>query len=166
MIGKHRRSIGTAAAILLLITLIAGCGNNVKNPDNDIKKYDVIFSTYNIYGVNNGPTEKTTFTVKEGSTFDIWSISTYHWNNGQGAEPGQIMLIRNGRVLGTWDTQGRPGNGKQNVNWDAVVHITIPEGEYEIVDSDPDTWSCNSKSGNRGFVEIRGYEMFESNEGY
>ena len=172
------------AAIVLVASLITGCAgksgkqsvlpsSNITNDETAenqdysvINEHDVIFSTFNTSDVSNKPTEGTTFTVAEGSTFDIWSITTYHWNNGQGAKPGQIKLLRGGSVIGSWDTKGRSGNGKQDVYWDMTTHITIPEGEYEIVDSDPDTWSCNSESGNKGFVEIRGYEMFESSEGY
>ena len=35
----------------------------------------------------------------------------------------------------------------------------LEPGDYEVIDSDPETWSCNSGSGNTGFAELRGEIM-------
>lgn len=125
---------------------------------DEIGDYPVLWGTFNISGVQNEPTEETAFTLTDG-TFYINSITTYHWNHGEGSTPGQISLVKDGEIIGTWDAVGRGGSGAENVNWDVFPDIEIEPGDYEIIDSDPETWSCNEESRYRGFAELRGEEV-------
>ena len=88
--------------------------------------------------------------------FRVTAITTYHWNGGSGAEPGRIALMQGNEKIGIWEAAGREGSGAQNVNWDVFPDIVLKPGEYQVYDSDPETWSCNEASGYAGFVELRG----------
>jgi len=89
----------------------------------------------------------------------ITRIENYHWNNGNGKRPGKIGLIHsNGTFYGPWQAKGAPGQGGgKNAIWVCQPKITIPAGTYTVFDSDPHTWSQNTKSGHRGFSRIKGY---------
>ncbi len=118
---------------------------------------EVIVSNFNINVVQNGPKTASTFTVSKDCT--VYSILTYHWNNGRGKSLGQISLMEGSVSLGEWDASGTQGqNGAEDVNW-----WVYPEGirlkawhTYTVIDSDPDSWSCNSGSDFAGFYEITG----------
>lgn len=80
-------------------------------------------------------------------------IQTYHWNNGLGAQPGSIALIdEQGRRYGPWPATGTPGpGGMANIYWNAQPMLTLPAGNYTVVDSDPTTWTPDAQNGGRGF---------------
>lgn len=94
--------------------------------------------------------------------FKVDMISTYHWNDGKGAEPGEIWVTRwkDDKVFGPYKTTGRAINGVENAIWDAKIDdLTIEAGErYFYQDSDPSTHSCVGNY-NSGIFEIRGYEI-------
>jgi hypothetical protein len=109
--------------------------------------------------VNNHPKGRTGCVLK-GKAY-ISEVTTYHWNNGQGASPGNIrLLLQSGgklRTFGPFNAQGTSGQGgAPNVNWVAPVGQTLPAGAYFVVDSDPATWSQNQGSAYRGFAIVRG----------
>ncbi len=89
----------------------------------------------------------------------IEQIETYHWNGGLGAAPGTITLrsVGTGQTSGPWRAVGLAGsNNRANVNWIVYPNITLPIGAYQIVDSDPTTWSQNATSHGIGFFTVRG----------
>ena len=89
----------------------------------------------------------------------LCALTTQHWNEGMGAIPGLIRIydITDGEenLLGTWEVTTRDEDGVENVKWDIFPEITLQEGHiYNIVDSDPATWSTNSGADEMGFVEL------------
>ncbi len=129
--------------------------------DEPIKVAD----TGNIYGVSNGPTVPTTFSLS--STHLVTFISTYHWNSARGATPGTIGLqSSDGKVYGPWKVTTRAGQGGvPNAYWDVFPNIIVPAGTYTIIDSDPASWSQNQQSGGRGMAEVKATPHFEVTSG-
>ncbi|MGZ5643104.1 MAG: hypothetical protein ACXWGX_09000 [Usitatibacter sp.] len=115
-----------------------------------------LFNNTNTGAVGNRPTSQTTFLTS--TSVHITQLVTYHWNGGKGAKPGTIGLKSlSGPVYGPFPAKGSAGqNNAPNVNWTADVNITVPTGTYEVVDSDPGTWSQNAQSRGAGFAIIRG----------
>lgn len=111
----------------------------------------------NIAAVVNGPTAPSTFTLSRSTR--IVRITTYHWNAARGASPGTITLRSStGTTYGPFPTTGLPGQGGvPNANWQAAVDVVLPAGTYEVIDSDPATWSQNAQSAGRGFFAVFGY---------
>ena len=115
-----------------------------------------LFNNYNKDDVQNGarnqPTLMTPIPVK------VTEIITYHWNNGKGATPGKISIkSMGGQTYGPFQARGATAwQGVQNTNWVADMNVTLPMGTYQVVDSDPATWSSNAASHNVGFAVIRG----------
>ena len=151
-----KRTLILLAALLMLISVFPASPAVAA----DVSDYPIYFTTINTAGVNNNPEYYPDFTVGNSDLL-VQAVSTYHWNYGQGSTPGTISIYDwDDNLLGTWNAAGRGGQGgAQNVYWDIFPNITLKAGQqYYIVDSDPETWSCNSVSGNQGFVEIRGRE--------
>ena len=122
--------------------------------------YSIIGSNGNIYAVQDGPGYD--LPVCFDTDVYVQSISTYHWNSGNGAVPGTISIEdEDGNVLGTWEAVGRMGYlDAPDAYWDVFPNIMLEADTwYYIVDSDNDTWSYNSES-QGGMVEVRGY-VFE-----
>lgn len=115
-----------------------------------------LYNNTNIEVVNNGPTRGLQFALNAPAR--ITQIVTYHWNFGRGARPGTIALRNvNGQIFGPFAARGTAGQGgAPNVNWVADVNVSIPAGSYTVLDSDPGTWSNNSRSGFQGFAIVRG----------
>ncbi len=128
-------------------------------PSKSVPAKGYIFDNWNTYGVVNGPTADTVFTIDEAYT--ITFIADYHWNGGKGAVPGKksISLVdSHGSVYGPWDVTTSPGQGgAPNVNWECHPGVVIPAGMYKVVDPDPATWSQNDASGNSGFTRVAGH---------
>jgi len=118
-----------------------------------------VLNVGNIDAVSNGPTSPTQFTVTK--PYRLTLIQTYHWNNGRGAQPGTIGLIKeDGTLFGPWRVMTKPGQGGvPNAYWEVSPNIVVPAGTYTIVDSDPATWSRNARSGGRGMAVIKGFEL-------
>ncbi len=128
----------------------------------DLEDYPVIKSNFNGSAVQNDPNSYISITVP--SSVWLWSITTYHWNNGRGASPGTISIERDGVIVGTWKATGRSGSGVSNVLWDVYPdYILEPGHEYVIRDSDEATWSWNSGTGGAGMMEFRGASQRPSN---
>ncbi len=115
-----------------------------------------IFSNGNIGGVSNNPTSSPTFTLT--NTYQIISITNYHWNSARGASPGTIGLKDSaGKTYGPWAVTTRPGQGGvSNAYWDALPDIVLGPGTYTVIDSDTSTWSHNSESKNQGMSIVKG----------
>jgi hypothetical protein len=115
-----------------------------------------LFNNTNTGGVLNGASNGPIYLTPQ--TVHVTQLVTYHWNNGQGAKPGTISLKSlSGPTYGPFQAKGVSGQGNApNVNWVADVDLTIPIGSYQVIDSDPATWSQNSQSHGIGFAIIRG----------
>ena len=105
--------------------------------------------------VRNGPTKPTT--IKLPSPIVVWSIQTYHWNNGRGQRPGTIAIqSADGTTFGPWPATGKPGQGGvRNAYWFVEPGVVLPAGTYVLIDSSPKTWATNAAAGNRGFVVMQ-----------
>lgn len=116
-----------------------------------------LFTTFNKEAVANGG-KPPNFTLSTPTRIE--SILTYHWNNARGTQrPGEIALrmVDKGHVIGHWHARGEPGmNGVPNANWFVEPNLDLPAGRYEILDSDPASWSQNGSSQGLGMVEVRG----------
>lgn len=115
---------------------------------------EVNFEVGNIYGVENGPTKPTVFTLNAPRVLSL--VQNYHWNSGRGATPGTIALREaGGRIYGPWRTEGSPGQGGvPNAYWKARPMILLPAGTYTVIDSDQASWAHNPQSEGRGFTRI------------
>lgn len=129
-------------AVLLVLTLPAGANDLLNNTNSG--------------GTLNHAPNPAFFELVAPA--HVSELVTYHWNNGRGAMPGTISLRhQSGQIFGPFRAHGTSGAwGAPNVNWIADVNITIPPGGYIVLDSDPNTWSYNAQSGNRGFAIVRG----------
>ena len=116
-----------------------------------------IFDNGNIYAVKNRPT-RTTVLVFDTPT-RITQIKTYHWNNGRGAPAGTIALqSSSGETFGPWRTVGLPGQGGvRSAYWVALPDVSLPAGEYTVIDSAPSTWAHNAATSGAGMVEVEGF---------
>ena len=122
-----------------------------------------IFDNGNIDGVSNNPTSDTIFRITK--PYYISFIQTYHWNYGNGDEPGTIALHHSdGTIYGPWKAKssafwGKTGNGEGKPLYQYVQPFeTIKTGTYTVVCSNHDTWSHNAKSHNAGMVQVCGSE--------
>lgn len=115
---------------------------------------EVIFEVGNIYGVDNGPSQPTVFTLTAPRMLTL--IQNYHWNSARGATPGTIALREaGGKTYGPWQSEGSPGQGGvPNAYWTARPMVLLPPGTYTVIDSDPASWAQNAESGGRGFTRI------------
>ena len=110
----------------------------------------VLFFNGNDRGVFNGG-RAPRFYLRVGATISY--IMTYHWNAGRGAPAGTITLRReeDGITFGPW--QATLANG---VYWEVRPDILVRPGRYQVIDSDPSTWSQNEGAGH---VRIRGFSQ-------
>ncbi|HEX7556882.1 MAG TPA: hypothetical protein VF338_09675, partial [Leptolinea sp.] len=107
---------------------------------------------------NNNAKYSPTFTLTE--SWNITVILTVHWNDGNGAQPGQLSLQDdNGTVYGPWQARGIAYEGVENVRWVVEPNQTLPPGKYTVVDSDPATWTNNERSEYIGFTRVAGVRM-------
>ena len=138
---------------------ISGTKSSGNAPPLIASQEKTVFDSVNGSGVGNQPTAPATFTLRQPHV--ITSIMTYHWNDGRGTRAGTIALRdANGRTYGPWPVAGSPGQGGvPNAVWIAEPNVTLPAGEYTIIDSEPSTWSQNSASGNRGMSAVKGYPI-------
>ncbi len=113
-----------------------------------------VFSNWNKAGVANLPPSHTYFYIAKSMT--ITRIVNYHWNDGRGQYPGYISLrSSDGKTYGPWQAVGTSGTGgAQNVNWIVYPNVLIAMGLYQIVDSDPGSWSHNGMSFGSGFSSV------------
>lgn len=106
-----------------------------------------ILYTGNDQAVSNGG-KPPQFTVTD--TTKISMIMNYHYNNGQGANPGTIALRRaDGKRFGPWRA-----TAVNKVYWVVSPQIKLPPGTYQVIDSDPASWSQNGPG--YGHVLIKG----------
>ena len=114
-----------------------------------------LFDNSNGGGVQNGGKPPSFST--NGKAYCLASITTYHWNNGQGKTPGTIGLTGSS-TAGPFAAKGSSGQGgAPNVNWTVNLPTTKPvviNGTYTCQDSDPASWSQDQQSGGNGFCIV------------
>ncbi|MBQ6508986.1 MAG: hypothetical protein IJI07_05870 [Flexilinea sp.] len=120
----------------------------------------LIWSNFNTDPVRNEPKYYGTFPVPEDhAPVLITRIRTYHWNNGNGAEPGTICA-REGNTtkeLQCWQAVGRSAYGVPNVYWEVLTDFLMEPGQtYGFRVSDFDSWSNNEASKYFGMIELYG----------
>lgn len=149
--SKRARLAACVAASLLALTAVPRVAGAA----------DVVFEIGNIYAVANDPPEVST--IKLDRAVRVSAISTYHWNNAKGAKPGTIALMNQaGEMFGPWDAVGRPGQGGvPNAYWVVTPNIVLEAGEYDVIDSEVETWAHNKESGGVGFVRVEGLPVGE-----
>ena len=119
----------------------------------------VIFDNGNKSDVFNrptGPPQPTRFKIDRA--YFLTYVRTYHWNDRRGSTPGKISLKhQDGTLFGPWEVSARAGHaGVPNVDWFTRPNVTIPAGEYTVIDSEPETWSYNAASNQMGFAFVEG----------
>lgn len=141
----------TWSATVSLAAILAACCAAAARAETG-----VLFEIGNIYAVADNPPEVTT--IKLDGPARITSITTYHWNGGRGATPGSIALMSEaGEMFGPWEAVGKPGQGGvPNAYWTVTPDIALQAGEYDVIDTDVETWSHNKESGGAGFVRVEG----------
>jgi formylglycine-generating enzyme len=123
---------------LLAATTVAAwsaCLHSVADGDT------MIFSSWNADATSSQPTVPTVFTISEPTS--ITGICNYHWNDGFGKDAGTIGLrVFQGESIGIWVAENRPDpSGNPTTIWWAYPNLTVGPGTYEVVDSDPGSWS-------------------------
>lgn len=110
----------------------------------------------NILAVMNHPTAPTIIRLEGRCFVDL--LQTYHWNEAFGEPPGVIALQdASGRTYGPWQAEGLPGQGGvPDAYWRCYPGIELGPGEYQVLDSSPETWSWNAATGGSGMVHIEG----------
>ncbi len=121
---------------------------------------ELLWSNFNHEPVKNIPAHYPVFTRdKNSSPVLITRIRTYHWNDGNGAQPGQIC-IREGNTkqeLQCWQAVGRSAYGVPNVYWEVLTDFIMEPGRsYGFRASDFDSWSNNAGSDYFGMIELYG----------
>ncbi len=117
-----------------------------------------LWSNMNTGAVQNNPPKEKELTLRDNAVL-LTRISTYHWNNGKGAEPGTISLYEGDVKIGSWKATGRSGSGVKNIYWDAKTNVVLyPDHTYTVKVSDHESWSWNKTSGECGMFELYGQD--------
>ena len=107
-----------------------------------------IFSNCNDQPVSNGATPPQ-FALTQPTT--IYMITNYHYAYGGGASAGNIYLHgEDGKYYGPW-----PATLVKKFYWVVSPQLTLPAGKYQVIDSDPGSWSQNGTGA--GHVLIKGH---------
>jgi hypothetical protein len=115
-----------------------------------------LFKLASVQGVQNKPSVRTIFSLSAPSK--VTKIWTYHWNNGRGAPGGAIGLRSyEGVIYGPWPAGTITASNGAPVYWMVKPDVVLPKGVYEVLDSDPATWSTNSEMNNMGCAWVIGY---------
>lgn len=116
----------------------------------------VVFDNGNVYVVYTPAGSAPILRIERRTR--ITAITTYHWNDGHGADPGFIGLVDSrGRTFGPWGADGSPGQGGvRDAYWTVRPNITLSAGSYTVIDSDPDSWANNEATGGAGMVRVEG----------
>jgi len=137
------------AGLLLGLVIFAGAQTASAQVD--------LYNNTNPDAVRNNPTSAPRFTLRATTT--ITQVQTYHWNFGRGATPRFIGISRrNGQLVGWFAARAVTGPGTvANTNWLATPNVTLPAGQYNLLDYDVSTWSNNARSNFVGFGIVRGF---------
>jgi len=131
-----------------------------------------LFKMESAEGVQSNPPQITVFTLAQPSY--ITRVWTYHYNATIGVKIPTVAFrnTATGALSGPWQqvgyksfagtlgaTASDPGNipGPPDNYWMAYPGVTVPAGTYQVIDSDPATWSYTSDLGNRGVTWVYGW---------
>ena len=154
---KRQLLLGGLGTILIVMAMASSALSTNAVSDDASKEADtVLVDTWNTDAVLNGPKQPTRFTLNTPHL--VTDIRSYHWNNGLGAPRGNISLRQDdGTMFGPWEVSTSDGSlDSHNVAWQCTPNVTIPAGTYTVIDSDPQTWSYNERSGSRGMTIVKG----------
>ena len=147
-------------AIGAILIVLSACEDKKKpqapppiEPTGGTVGCEIFFNNTNANAVQNGALNPRFALTKEDPS-ELCAIETYHWNGGAGKVPGKkdfILLINKTTNVkyGPWPVTATAGQGgAKNVNWQALVipRIELKPGDYEVIDSDPPSWSWNATS--------------------
>ena len=112
------------------------------------------FRVINADPVMGNPRQATAFRLETEAV--VTYIETRHL---PGVRPGRIALRHaDGTVYGPWNAAGAPAtagtDGRFTLGWCALPQQRVKPGDYTVIDSDPATWACNTRSGLVGFAVI------------
>ncbi len=111
-----------------------------------------LFDNGNPDAVADHPPAPAIFDVEAESR--LCYLMTYHWHGGRGRTPGSIALVaEDGRQLGPWPAIARPGRAP--VYWECRPDVVLTPGRWAVVDSHPESWAHNAKSGGAGVAVVR-----------
>lgn len=130
----------------------------VMNTKTTAKSPITLYNIFNTNEVKSGPVFPTK--IKFNSPTVVTRIITFHYNNGNGAPAGTIMLEgKKKETGGPWQARNAPDSeGNPNGKWIVEPNARMEPGTYKIVVSDEKSWSFNAQSGRRGMVIVEGYE--------
>ncbi len=145
---KSYMASGHKAETKILNDVVAMINNlTISNADREAIE---IVSTYNILGVVCGNPGTTLITIPQDAY--ITEIGTYHWcDGGQPAGTHALYNLNTSRMYGPF-----PGTIDFRF-WISHPNTYVPAGSYEVIDSEPSTWSHTH---NGGFVRIMGIECY------
>lgn len=117
------------------------------------------FDDSNTAAVQSGPPPRPTdFTLSQPTL--VAHAWTYHYHaHPLPPFPAGTISFKNtatGAVFGPYPAKGSAGQGGGLDNWDTEPNVVLPAGPYQIIDSDPSTWSWNATSADRGFALLDG----------
>ncbi len=119
----------------------------------------IIFSNENKKLPQTGCGRNPSFTIP--TPHKVISINNDHFNFS--GTPGVISLRdSSGKIYGPWQSTGMNGIPYPQWHWEIFPDIVIPPGKYEVIDSDPASWSCNAASNNEGMTVVKAIEVNES----
>ena len=145
--------------LIVLTLLFSICGAS-----SAVTEDEFLWSNMNTDPVKNGTPKYLNLVMEEEEPIQLERITTYHWNNGEGAEPGTVSIYLGDALLSSWPAVGRSAYGTENVYWDAAVNIILMPGyTYTFRLSDEDSWSYNAASDNCGMIELYGHRLFDFN---
>ena len=145
--------------LIVLTLLVSICGAS-----SAVTEDEFLWSNMNNDPVKSGAPNVVDLFMDEEEPIQLERITTYHWNNGEGAEPGTVSIYLGDALLSSWPAVGRSAYGTENVYWDAAVNIILMPGyEYTVRLSDEDSWSYNAASDNCGMIEFYGHRLYDFN---
>ena len=145
--------------LIVLTLLVSICGIA-----SAITEDEFLWTNMNNDPVKSNPPSYLILNMVEEEPIQLERITTYHWNNGEGAEPGTVSIYNDDTLLASWPAVGRSAYGTENVYWDAAVNIVLLPGyKYTVRLSDEDSWSYNAASEDCGMIEFYGHRLYEFN---
>ena len=97
-----KKTLKSLLCILMTLLLLAPLPSAVAEAKQTSGEDELIWSNLNPAAVKNGPTKDEPVIIDEdGDPILVHRISTYHWNDGKGAEPGTISVYEDDEELGT-----------------------------------------------------------------
>jgi hypothetical protein len=122
------------------------------------------FNNWNTAAVENAPQKRRPALFRITQPYIIIDIRHYHYfrikkirlPGPAGEKPETIILRHNdGTEFGPWVVRLT----EDQKDWYCVPNVVLPPGQYEIIDSDPDTWSLNAESKYVGMSVVWGFAL-------